>query len=137
MKAVLMAPRLRGKSPWRQPRPRGERAPARRTREWKDVVAVSDRWLILSGGFFRTLRGTGMRVVKSILGAGAILAATTANASAQTCWWIFCWGGGGGGGGTTPSAPEIDATQGLAALAILACAVLFLRERFLRERAAS
>lgn len=79
------------------------------------------------------------KLVKSVLGAGAVLAATTTHAAAQTCILFICLpggdGGGGGGGGTPPpSTPEIDASQGLTALAIVAVAVLLLRERFLRQR---
>jgi hypothetical protein len=73
------------------------------------------------------------QVVKSILGAGAMLAITAKQASAEVCLLFICVGGGTGGGGT-PEAPEIDVAQGFAALAILACAALLLRERFLRQR---
>ncbi len=73
-------------------------------------------------------------LVKSVLGAGAVLAATTTQAAAQTCILFICLGDGGGGGSTPPSTPEIDASQGLTALAIVAVAVLLLRERFLRQR---
>lgn len=41
---------------------------------------------------------------------------------------------GGGSGGTT-AVPEIDVTQGLAALAIVAVMGLIMREKFLRARA--
>ena len=82
-------------------------------------------------------------LVQSLVGAGALLAATTMEASARTCWWIFCWGGprpgggggGGGGGNPPPGAPEIDVSQGFAALAIMLCAFLLLREYYQRERA--
>jgi hypothetical protein len=61
--------------------------------------------------------------------------ALTTQAAAQICLLGICLGGGGGGGGTpVPEAPEINVAQGLAAVAILACAALFLRERFLRQR---
>jgi hypothetical protein len=84
-----------------------------------------------------------IKVVKSVLGAGAILAAMTTHAAAETCILFLCLGGdgksgggtGGGGGGGAPSAPEIDASQGLTAIAVLAVAVLLMRERFLRQRA--
>ncbi|QGZ95475.1 hypothetical protein [Terricaulis silvestris] len=85
-----------------------------------------------------------IKVVKSVLGAGAILAAMTTHAAAETCILFLCLGGdgksggdtgGGGGGGSAPSAPEIDASQGLTAIAVLAVAVLLMRERFLRQRA--
>ena len=88
------------------------------------------------------------KIVQSLAVAGAALAATTMEASARTCIWIFCWGpktgGGGGGGGSSsgggggapaPGAPEIDVSQGFAALAIMLCAFLLLREYYLRERA--
>jgi hypothetical protein len=39
------------------------------------------------------------------------------------------------GGGTPTGAPEIDATQGIAALAILVCAALIAREMFQRSAA--
>jgi hypothetical protein len=81
------------------------------------------------------------KVIKSVLGAGAMLAAMTTHAAAETCILFLCLGGdgksgsGGGGGGGAPSAPEIDASQGLTAIAVLAVAVLLMRERFLRQRA--
>lgn len=60
------------------------------------------------------------------------------HAAAQICILGICLGGGdgggGGGGGGVPEAPEINVAQGFAALAILACAALLLRERFLRQR---
>jgi hypothetical protein len=82
------------------------------------------------------------KVIKSVLGAGAILASMTTHAAAETCILFLCLGGGGsggggsggGGGGGAPSAPEIDASQGLTAIAVLAVAVLLMRERFLRQR---
>ncbi len=83
------------------------------------------------------------KVIKSVLGAGAILATMTTHAAAETCILFLCLGGGGGGsggggsgggGGGAPSAPEIDASQGLTAIAVLAVAVLLMRERFLRQR---
>jgi hypothetical protein len=48
-------------------------------------------------------------------------------------------GGGHGGGhhGGAPGAPEIDVSQGLAALAIMLVAFLILREFYLRERTAN
>ena len=80
------------------------------------------------------------RVVQALGAAIAITAATVSQASAQICILFLCIGAPSGGGSTTPAptppaAPEIDVAQGLAALAILACAVFFLRERFLRQRA--
>ena len=73
-----------------------------------------------------------------------MLAAMTTHAAAETCLLFICLpggdkggsGGGGGGGGGAPSAPEIDASQGLTAIAVLAVAVLLMRERFLRQRTA-
>ena len=84
------------------------------------------------------------KVIKSVLGAGAMLAAMTTHAAAETCLLFICLPGGGGkgspapggGGGGAPSAPEIDASQGLTAIAVLVVAVLLMRERFLRQRAA-
>lgn len=87
------------------------------------------------------------KLVKTIVGAAAVLALTATSASARTCILFFCWGppgggggsggGGGGGGGTRPpSTPEIDVTQGIAAVAILACVILILREAYLRQRQA-
>jgi len=75
-------------------------------------------------------------IVKSLAGALAATMAMTTHAAAQVCILGICLGGGGGGGGGggTPEAPEINVAQGFAALAILACAALFLRERFLRQR---
>lgn len=60
-----------------------------------------------------------------------------ANASAGCLLGLICIGdgGGGSGGSTQPvSVPEIDVTSGAAALALLACIALMLRERFLRAR---
>ena len=84
------------------------------------------------------------KVIKSVLGAGAMLAAMTTHAAAETCLLFICLPGGGGkgspapggGGGGAPSAPEIDASQGLTAIAVLVVVVLLMRERFLRQRAA-
>lgn len=58
---------------------------------------------------------------------------------ARMCIWLpiigtICLGGGGGGDGSAPSVPEIDVTQGFAALALLLCVGLLLRERFLRAK---
>lgn len=74
-------------------------------------------------------------IVKSV---AAMVAATMAmrprkSASSASAWAAAMAGGGGGGGGV-PEAPEINVAQGFAALAILACAALLLRERFLRQR---
>lgn len=70
------------------------------------------------------------------LGVGATALMTT-RAAAEVCLLFVCVGGGGGGGsgGDAPAAPEISMTHGLAALAVLACVALLLRERFLRQRA--
>lgn len=78
-------------------------------------------------------------MIKSALGAFGALAAMTTQASAEVCLLFICLGGGGGGGGGyddggAPAAPEIDVTQGFAALAVLICAALILRERFMRQR---
>ncbi|HRP11809.1 MAG TPA: hypothetical protein PLK37_12305 [Terricaulis sp.] len=74
-------------------------------------------------------------IVKSVAGALAATLAMTTHAAAQVCILGICLGGGGGGGGGgVPEAPEINVAQGFAALAILACAMLLLRERFLRQR---
>jgi len=74
-------------------------------------------------------------ILKSAIGAVVALAAGATQASASTCILFVCFGSGGTGDtGGAPEAPEIDVTQGFAALAILVCAVLFLRERFLRQR---
>ncbi len=73
-------------------------------------------------------------IVKSVAGAFAATMAMTTHAAAQVCILGICLGGGGGGGGGVPEAPEINVAQGFAALAILACAALMLRERFLRQR---
>jgi hypothetical protein len=92
------------------------------------------------------------KLIKTITGAAAVLALTATSASARTCILWFCWGppsggggnggggngggGGGGGNGGPPSTPEIDVTQGIAAVAILACVILILREAYLRQRQA-
>jgi hypothetical protein len=78
-------------------------------------------------------------IVKSFAGAAAATLAFTTHAAAQVCILGICLGGGdggggGGGGGGVPEAPEINVAQGLAAVAILVCAAMFLRERFLRQR---
>lgn len=80
-------------------------------------------------------------IVKSLAGAFAATMAMTTHAAAQVCILGICLGGDGGGGGGgggggvgVPEAPEINVAQGFAALAILACAALMLRERFLRQR---
>lgn len=82
------------------------------------------------------------KLVKFAVATGAMLAATTTQAAAGFCILWICFGkpskppgGGGGGGGGVPSAPEIDVTQGVAAVAILLVAMFLLRERFLRQRA--
>lgn len=66
----------------------------------------------------------------------AIVGAT--RASAEVCLIILCLGGGGGGNDPPPAetahAPEIDVTQGFAALAIVACVALLLREAYNRKR---
>lgn len=77
-------------------------------------------------------------IMKSLAGAIAVTLAMTTQAAAQVCILGICLGGGGGGGGGgnggIPEAPEINVAQGLAAVAILVCAALLLRERFLRQR---
>lgn len=74
-------------------------------------------------------------ILKALGGAIAATMALTTQAAAQVCILGICLGGGGGGGGgTVPEAPEINVAQGLAAVAILVCAGMFLRERFLRQR---
>jgi hypothetical protein len=80
------------------------------------------------------------KLIKTVAAAGALTAATVTTAAADTCFLFFCWtpptkGGGGSGGGGHPSAPEIDVTQGAAALMILAVVTLILREAYLRQRA--
>jgi hypothetical protein len=79
-----------------------------------------------------------MKLVKGAIGALALLAAMTTKASAEICLLIVCLGGGGspsgGDGGGQTAAPEIDVTQGFAAVAILVVALLLLRERFMRQR---
>lgn len=74
-------------------------------------------------------------ILKAVGGAMVATMALTTHAAAQVCILGICLGGGdgGGGGGTVPEAPEINVAQGLAAVAILVCAGLFLRERFLRQ----
>jgi len=78
------------------------------------------------------------RVVKTVAGAIAALGATTTAAAAETvCVLGICinlGGGDSGGGGGVPAAPEIDVTQGFAALAIMLAVALFLRERFNRAQ---
>jgi hypothetical protein len=80
-------------------------------------------------------------IIKSTLAALATIAATASNASA-TCILFICIPDGHGNTSPPPAptpaphgAPEIDVTQGVAAVAILICALLFLRERFMRQRA--
>ncbi len=78
-------------------------------------------------------------ILKALAGAGVATMALTTQAAAQICLLGICIGGGGGGGGgggstPVPEAPEINVAQGMAAVAILVCAALFLRERFLRQR---
>ena len=75
-------------------------------------------------------------IVKSVAAMVTATMAMTTHAAAQICILGICLGGGdgGGGGGGVPEAPEINVAQGFAALAILACAALLLRERFLRQR---
>ncbi len=77
-----------------------------------------------------------MKLVKAAVGSMALLAAMTTKASAEVCLLFVCLGGGGqtGGDGGQTAAPEIDVTQGFAAVAIVAVALLLLRERFLRQR---
>ena len=83
---------------------------------------------------------------KMVTAAVAMTTATVATASAKTCFLFICWtaptkgggnngGHGGGHGGGHPSAPEIDVTQGAAALVIVAIVTLILREAYLRQRA--
>ena len=71
---------------------------------------------------------------RSGLGAAILLALSAAKASAET----FCVLGLcitiGGGGGDTSHAPEFDPAQGFAAVAVLICVALVLREKFLRAR---
>jgi len=77
-------------------------------------------------------------ILKAVGGALVATMALTTHAAAQICILGICLGGdgggGGGGGGGVPEAPEINVAQGLAAVAILVCAGMFLRERFLRQR---
>jgi hypothetical protein len=85
------------------------------------------------------------RIINSILGAGATLAVLATDALANN-------GRGNGppphakgngppphsnAGGNAPGAPEIDVSQGAAALVIVALVVLVLREIYLRRRAAA
>jgi hypothetical protein len=80
-----------------------------------------------------------MSPIKTLVGAAAAIAAMTTKASAEICLLFVCVGGddgGGGGGGGQFEAPEIDVSQGFAAVAILACVLLLFRERFLRQRTA-
>lgn len=78
-------------------------------------------------------------LIKTITAGFVATLAMTSQASALCILNIICLGGGGGngggggGGGGIPEAPEINVAQGLAAVAILICAALFLRERFLRR----
>ncbi len=79
------------------------------------------------------------KIVKALIGAAAVTAATVSHASAQICILFICLGKPSTPTAPTtpsspPAAPEIDVTQGVAALAILICVALFLRERFLRQR---
>ncbi len=75
------------------------------------------------------------RVFTTAFGAVAALAAMTTTASAEICLLVIGLGGGSGdSGGGVPAAPEIDVAQGFAALAVLAVAMLLLRERFLRAK---
>jgi hypothetical protein len=96
------------------------------------------------------------KLVKTILATGAMIAATTTHASAEICIWFICFGKkgkggggggqggghggggshGGGGGGGGHSAPEIDVSQGAAALLVMAVVALVLREIYLRRKAA-
>jgi hypothetical protein len=81
------------------------------------------------------------QLIKTLAAAAALTAGTVIQASAAC---LITWPvnalcdnsdtGSSGGGGTTVAAPEIDVTQGFAAIAILIVAALILRERFLRQR---
>lgn len=75
-------------------------------------------------------------VLRTASALGAVVYAGAVNASAGCLLGLICLGGGDGGGDPPPGAsvPEIDATQGLAAVAVLLCVALLLRERFLRAR---
>jgi hypothetical protein len=100
-------------------------------------------------------------LAKRALGAVAALAPTTTAASAETAFWIIDMAGkagrhggrhhgghhrwqghggghhgvgGGGGGGGAPAAPEIDVSQGAAAIVIILLAFLVAREIYLRRR---
>ena len=78
-----------------------------------------------------------MKLVKGAIGALALFAAMTTKASAEICLLFVCLGGGGGqtgGDGGQTAAPEIELTQGFAAVAIVAVVLLLLRERFMRQR---
>jgi hypothetical protein len=80
--------------------------------------------------------------IKTLTTAAAVTVGTVMQAAAaQTClpWPLnsICVGQedpAPGGGGSILGAPEIDVTQGFAAVAILVVAALILRERFLRQR---
>ncbi len=94
-------------------------------------------------------------IVKTLALAGATFAAMTTHAAANVLIWTASagsnhhgrprshggghHGGGhhGGGhhsGGGAPSAPEIDISQGAAALVIVLIAFLLIREAYLRQR---
>jgi hypothetical protein len=96
------------------------------------------------------------KLAKTFAAAGAFVAATVTQASASTMFALMgsaskngrhghghghgqsggSAGGasGGAGGGGAPSAPEIDVSQGAAALVIAAIAFLLIRELYLRQR---
>ena len=72
------------------------------------------------------------RLLQAGMGAGAMIALSASQASAA-CLLFLC--DGDPGAGDAPHAPEIDVGQGFAALGILICIVIVLREKFLRSRA--
>jgi hypothetical protein len=96
------------------------------------------------------------KLAKVLAGTAGILALVTTQASAQmTLWFIGAANKGGNrghgnghghghgqghgaghgqGGGGVPSAPEIDLSQGAAAIIIVLMAFLLIREIYLRQR---
>lgn len=77
-----------------------------------------------------------MKTLAKTIAAGVMATLAMTSQASALCILGICIGGGGstgGGGGAIPEAPEINVAQGLAAVAILICAALFLRERFLRR----
>lgn len=76
------------------------------------------------------------KAIASAVATGAMMALTTGQALAVECLPKAC-ADTGTGGTTGGSAPEIELAAGLAAVAVLGCIGLVVREKFLRDRSKS